>query len=302
MTLRSLFLGLLASLAAAATNACPLADLQTARDAPAARAALAAVIEAGPECGAAQRDWAGRVAALHVFLAAEARNRAGDLPAAMRLAEEAVAASPIWRALTLRGDLRQRLPGPGGLPDYAAASLDYQEALNAIHADDARLDPVPEALIAAIWRKAEQTRLLADRPVASPPNRSGSPGGIASRTVRSFAPVSVAMPIQFVFARCDFTPGGELAAADLWRLLEADGLPPIRLVGHTDPIGSDEHNLRLSACRARAVAEYLVRRGYPPQRIQAEGRGEREPLRIEEPSLYSEAQLHQILRRVELVR
>lgn len=293
---------LLTVLATPAALACPVSALQTARDADMARSALAMVIKAGPDCSAAQRDWAGRVTALHLFIAAQARSQADDPHTAMRLAEEAVAASPIWRALALRGDLRQRLPGPDGHPDFAAASLDYQTALNAINADDAQLDPVPEAVVAVIWRKAEQARLLADRPVTSPPTRSGAPGGLASRMVRSFAPLSVAMPIQFIFGKCEFTPGGARAAADLWQLLKGEGMPAIRLVGHTDPVGGDDYNMRLSVCRAKTVAEYLVGLGYPAPRISVEGKGKHDPLTIVEPGLYTEAQLHQILRRVELAR
>jgi outer membrane protein OmpA-like peptidoglycan-associated protein len=52
----------------------------------------------------------------------------------------------------------------------------------------------------------------------------------------------------------------------------------LRLVGHTDNVGSGKFNLRLSQQRAEALAEYLIDHGVLPQRIQVEGHGMREPL------------------------
>ncbi len=51
----------------------------------------------------------------------------------------------------------------------------------------------------------------------------------------------------------------------------------IRIVGHTDNIGSEAYNQRLSERRAEAVARYLERRGVAAHRIHTEGRGELEP-------------------------
>ena len=50
------------------------------------------------------------------------------------------------------------------------------------------------------------------------------------------------------------------------------------IVGYTDRIGSVEHNQRLSELRAYAVAQYLVRKGVPENKIRYEGRGARDPL------------------------
>ncbi|SFL13171.1 OmpA family protein [Falsiroseomonas stagni] len=282
--------------------ACPTGPMQAARSLDEVRAAAAGITAAGTACGARQRDWAGRLAAARFHTAAEAAVAAGDRAAAMRLLNEGIAQADLWQSLALRADLRQRVPGPGGRIDYAAASLDYQAALNGIAASDPAADPVPVRLIASIFRRAEQTRLLADQPMASPRTRSGAAGGLAARRVRSFVVVAVAMPIQFVFDNCGMTPGGMRAAVDMWEMLKEEGMPAIRLIGHTDPVGPDDYNLRLSICRARAVAEFLAERGYPAERITTEGRGERDPLSIEGGDAYTEAQRHQMLRRVELQR
>jgi outer membrane protein OmpA-like peptidoglycan-associated protein len=51
----------------------------------------------------------------------------------------------------------------------------------------------------------------------------------------------------------------------------------VHVVGHTDNVGSDLYNQRLSEDRAVSVANYLISRGVVSSRVQTEGRGEREP-------------------------
>lgn len=52
----------------------------------------------------------------------------------------------------------------------------------------------------------------------------------------------------------------------------------VRISGHTDSIGTDEYNQRLSERRAQAVKQYLVSKGIASSRLSTEGRGEREPV------------------------
>ncbi|HYN27341.1 MAG TPA: OmpA family protein, partial [Burkholderiales bacterium] len=52
----------------------------------------------------------------------------------------------------------------------------------------------------------------------------------------------------------------------------------IDVFGHADRIGSTNYNLNLSQRRANAVKAYLVRQGIPAGKINAEGRGESEPV------------------------
>ncbi len=51
----------------------------------------------------------------------------------------------------------------------------------------------------------------------------------------------------------------------------------IRIIGHTDNVGSSAYNQRLSEDRANAVARSLEDAGLNPQRVSTEGRGESEP-------------------------
>ena len=52
----------------------------------------------------------------------------------------------------------------------------------------------------------------------------------------------------------------------------------IDVLGHTDSVGSDAYNQRLSEHRAQAVANYLISRGVQPARIATRGYGETMPI------------------------
>jgi OOP family OmpA-OmpF porin len=49
-------------------------------------------------------------------------------------------------------------------------------------------------------------------------------------------------------------------------------------VGHTDSIGTDAYNQRLSVRRAEAVKAYLVSKGIERNRVYTEGKGEKQPV------------------------
>jgi outer membrane protein OmpA-like peptidoglycan-associated protein len=70
----------------------------------------------------------------------------------------------------------------------------------------------------------------------------------------------------------------------------------VRVVGHTDSIGSTAYNQRLSEDRAKSVAWYMEDGGVAPQRVGTEGRGEAQPRATNE----TEAG-RQLNRRVELL-
>lgn len=59
----------------------------------------------------------------------------------------------------------------------------------------------------------------------------------------------------------------------------------LKIVGHTDSVGSESYNLDLSERRANAVATYLINQGISPQRIQAYGAGEGFPVATNDTEL-----------------
>jgi len=63
----------------------------------------------------------------------------------------------------------------------------------------------------------------------------------------------------------------------LYESLSNNSLTQIELASHTDSIGSDESNMRLSQRRSDSVKKYLVEKGIDENRIVAKGYGEKEP-------------------------
>ena len=59
----------------------------------------------------------------------------------------------------------------------------------------------------------------------------------------------------------------------------------VQIEGHTDAVGSDEYNQRLSERRAKAVVAYLVQHGVSQSRLTAKGMGESVPIDTNDTAL-----------------
>ena len=73
-------------------------------------------------------------------------------------------------------------------------------------------------------------------------------------------------------------PQSEPALDELYEFLRDNPSLTIRITGHTDNVGSDRDNQILSEGRAQAVRDEIIKRGIAPERIEAEGKGESEPI------------------------
>jgi len=74
----------------------------------------------------------------------------------------------------------------------------------------------------------------------------------------------------------------------------------LELTSHTDSRGTEEYNLSLSQRRANAVIDYLLKNGIRKKRLNAEGKGEMDPLyRCDSDEACSEND-HAINRRTEI--
>jgi OmpA-OmpF porin, OOP family len=200
----------------------------------------------------------------------------------------------VWDIYASIGDLKRRLPSAGGAPDYAAVSLAYDAAVRAVDLAPPAARP-PAAEIERLVRLAYQHEALSPTPV---PRRA-----LFTRTARQINVEHTPVPLQFVYDKDQLTAAGHAQAENLLQLLKEQGMPPVHLVGHTDPVGSDEYNDKLSVLRAVAIRKVLTAGGYPADRITAEGRGKRdiEKLRIVDRGSFTIDEIHQMLRRVELV-
>jgi len=251
------------------------------------------VIDLPDVCPAKTRADIKRQAALaHLVEANHLAGAPGTDAAQLRLLEAGVVFDKPWQLMERIGDLRQKVPNAGGQIDYKAASLAYQLALSDLSDKDRVPNPPPPERIERLLRLAQQTRTLSAGFVAG--------NVLMTRDVRGVAVDAVPVPVQFIRDRDEMTDLGRQYAEETLRLLSEQGRPKILLVGHTDPDGSDQYNLELSRRRAQVVKQYLVAQGYPSGAIDVDGKGRREPLRIENAADYTQPQLYQMLRRVEV--
>ncbi len=97
---------------------------------------------------------------------------------------------------------------------------------------------------------------------------------------RSEGSLIIRLPAADGFATGSAEPTAELQAmlAELVPVLSSDTSTELLVLGHTDSIGSETYNLRLSIARAEAVMDVLRRLGIPLVRLAADGRGEAEPI------------------------
>ena len=84
--------------------------------------------------------------------------------------------------------------------------------------------------------------------------------------------------IYFATGKTQILPTSEPALQELYRFLQSRPNQRIRIVGHTDNIGSDRSNQALSEGRCKEVRQAMIDRGIQPERVQTEGRGERDPI------------------------
>ena len=90
--------------------------------------------------------------------------------------------------------------------------------------------------------------------------------------------VSFAAEALFDFDKSIVKPQGKAALDDLLAKLEGMNTEVMVTVGHTDSIGSDDYNQKLSQRRAEAVKAYIVSKGVDPSRVYTEGKGETQPV------------------------
>jgi outer membrane protein OmpA-like peptidoglycan-associated protein len=84
--------------------------------------------------------------------------------------------------------------------------------------------------------------------------------------------------VLFEFDKADLKPGALRGLSPLVAFVKEDPNQKIVLEGHTDSIGSDSYNLKLSQQRAEAVQEFLVKNGVLAASITARGLGESYPI------------------------
>jgi outer membrane protein OmpA-like peptidoglycan-associated protein len=102
--------------------------------------------------------------------------------------------------------------------------------------------------------------------------------------------------VLFDFGKYTLKPGAKEKLAKISGIIVSHPGLNLQVEGHTDSVGSDEMNQRLSEQRAQAVQSYLAAQGVPPNSITAQGFGKTRPVATND-----NAAGRQRNRRVELV-
>jgi OOP family OmpA-OmpF porin len=90
--------------------------------------------------------------------------------------------------------------------------------------------------------------------------------------------VTFAADAFFDFDKAVLKSDAKAKLDDMSSKLKGVNLEVVIAVGHTDSVGSDEYNQKLSIRRAEAVKAYLVSTGIETSRVYTEGKGEKQPV------------------------
>ena len=90
--------------------------------------------------------------------------------------------------------------------------------------------------------------------------------------------VTYAADAFFDFDKAVLKAEGKAKLDDLVGKVKSINLEVIIAVGHTDSVGADAYNQKLSVKRAEAVKAYLVTKGIEKNRVYTEGKGEKQPV------------------------
>lgn len=144
------------------------------------------------------------------------------------------------------------------------------------------------------WRNSNWTPATAakgcDGALVPPPPPAPAPAPAAAAPAPAPAPapaapqppaatkVTYAADAFFDFDKAVLKPEGRAKLDDLIGKVKDINLEVIIGVGHTDSVGSDAYNQKLSVRRAEAVKAYLVSKGIEKNRVYTEGKGEKQPV------------------------
>ena len=137
--------------------------------------------------------------------------------------------------------------------------------------DGAIVAPAPAPAPAPVAAPAPAPAPAPKAVVAPPPPPAPAPPPAATK-------VTYAADAFFDFDKAVLKAEGKAKLDDLVGKVKGISLEVIIAVGHTDSVGGDPYNQKLSVKRSEAVKAYLVSKGIEKNRVYTEGKGEKQPV------------------------
>jgi OOP family OmpA-OmpF porin len=153
-----------------------------------------------------------------------------------------------------------------GTNELCWRDANWTPATAAVGCDGAIVAPAPAVAPAPMAPKA------APAPAAAAAAPAVAPAPVVA------AKVTYAADAFFDFDKAVLKPAGKTKLDDLVGKVKDINLEVIIAVGHTDSVGSDAYNQKLSIKRSEAVKAYLVSKGIDKSRVYTEGKGEKQPV------------------------
>jgi OmpA-OmpF porin, OOP family len=151
-----------------------------------------------------------------------------------------------------------------GTNELCWRNANWTPATAAVGCDGALVPPPPPA--------------PAPPPAAQPAPPAAAPAPAPAPQPPAATKVTYAADAFFDFDRAALKPEGRAKLDDLISKVKGINLEVIIAVGHTDAVGADAYNQKLSVRRAEAVKGYLVSKGIEKNRVYTEGKGEKQPV------------------------
>lgn len=146
----------------------------------------------------------------------------------------------------------------------------WTPATAAVGCDGAIVAPAPVAVVAPKPAPVAPKAAPAPAPVAPKPAPAPQPPAATK--------VTYAADAFFDFDKSVLKAEGKAKLDDLVGKVKGINLEVIIAVGHTDSVGADAYNQKLSVKRSEAVKAYLVTKGIEKNRVYTEGKGEKQPV------------------------
>lgn len=251
------------------------------------------------------------VADAYARRAGETQTGGGRTNEAEALAIRAAATGRTWRVLWTLASLAQNRK------DYDKAAGFYKAALTELADVEKRIEtyertkksyicpgekedlPTPAQAV-ELMRLSSQADALSKAFVPAPKTRDGSFGGIFIGQLRGVTVNKYPLPVEFKFDSTELTEKGKDAVRFISDYVKQTSPEKVVLTGHADRKGSDDYNCQLSKRRLDALIGQLQREASRNVTFVGIPQGKGDPFPIVEGSDFTQDEIDQINRRVEL--